>query len=109
MQWFPKHGKSMDTFRTDVKAALSRSDMPAKTIIPESDPEDIIWAQRRYNVVLPNIPGLIPLKTDGIYGPDTRLATLLYWKQLGWGKDMVDDGTRIGAATRKALAAGRAK
>lgn len=83
--------------------------IPDKTITPESDPEDIIWAQRRYNVVLPNIPGLIPLKTDGIYGPDTRLATLLYWRQLGLGNGMKDDGTRIGKATKEALAKGRVK
>lgn len=26
MHWFPRHGKSMDTFRTDVKALLSTED-----------------------------------------------------------------------------------
>ena len=25
MHWFPKHGKSMDTFRSDVKAAMGTS------------------------------------------------------------------------------------
>ena len=26
--WFPKHGKSMDTFRADVKAGLAAEDAP---------------------------------------------------------------------------------
>lgn len=30
MHWFPKHGKSMDTFRADVKALLAKSDEPKK-------------------------------------------------------------------------------
>jgi N-acetylmuramoyl-L-alanine amidase CwlA len=107
MQWFPKHGKSMDTFRADVKAAISKGDMSVKTITPESPKEDIAWAQRRFNDVLPTIPGLIPLNADGVYGPDTRIATLLYWRQLGWGKDMNDDGTKIGRSTMQALAARR--
>ena len=29
MHWFPKHGKSMDTFRTDVKAGLVATEAPA--------------------------------------------------------------------------------
>ena len=32
MHWFPKHGKSMDTFRADVKALLTTKPEPAKTI-----------------------------------------------------------------------------
>jgi len=31
MHWFPKHGKSMDTFRTDVKAALGNEKADAAT------------------------------------------------------------------------------
>lgn len=46
MHWFPKHGKSMDTFRADVKALLE-----GKTETPEAptdevtaeDPEATIW------------------------------------------------------------------
>lgn len=30
MHWFPKHGKSMDTFRSDVKALLNKDKAPAK-------------------------------------------------------------------------------
>ena len=29
MHWFPKHGKSMDTFRADVKAGLAATEAPA--------------------------------------------------------------------------------
>ena len=29
MHWFPKHGKSMDTFRADVKAGLVETEAPA--------------------------------------------------------------------------------
>lgn len=29
MHWFPKHGKSMETFRTDVKAGLAATEAPA--------------------------------------------------------------------------------
>jgi hypothetical protein len=29
MHWFPKHGKSMDTFRADVKAGLAAAEAPA--------------------------------------------------------------------------------
>lgn len=30
MHWFPKHGKSMDTFRADVKALLNKKEEPPK-------------------------------------------------------------------------------
>lgn len=32
MHWFPKHGKSMDTFRADVKKLLSAENKPADTV-----------------------------------------------------------------------------
>lgn len=31
--WFPKHGKSMDTFRQDVKAAVSTPETPANDVV----------------------------------------------------------------------------
>ena len=87
--------------------------IPAKSITPDSPKQDIIWAQERLNTVLPQIypkiDGIIPLKVDGVYGPKTRIAVLMYWDALGWGKDMADDGKKIGSATRQALASGRVK
>lgn len=74
---------------------------PSKTITPESPKEDIKWAQEKLNNVIPN--WLPKLNIDGNYGPKTRIAVLIYWDQLGWGKHMQDDGTRIGKATIQAL------
>ena len=98
MHWFPKHGKSMDTLRADVAIRL----MPVKAITPESDPKDIKWAQERLNALLPD--WYSRLKADGDYGPKTRIAVLILWDSLGWGKHMKDDGTRIGKSTREVLA-----
>lgn len=33
MQWFPKHGKSMDTFRADVKAKIAETNKPKKNTV----------------------------------------------------------------------------
>ena len=82
-----------------------KSVIPSKTITPESPKEDIKWAQAKLNNVIPN--WLPKLNIDGNYGPKTRIAVLIYWDQLGWGKHMNDDGTRIGKSTREALAEGR--
>lgn len=80
---------------------------PTKTITPESDPEDIKWAQGKLNNVLPE--WLPKLKIDGDYGAKTRIAVLIYWDMLGWGKDTEDDGTGIGKKTIGALLDGRIK
>ncbi|HPU63125.1 MAG TPA: N-acetylmuramoyl-L-alanine amidase [Mobilitalea sp.] len=83
---------------------------PAESVTPESSKTDIRWAQERLNIVLPQIydpvKDIIPLKVDGSFGPKTRIAVLLYWDALGWGKHMNDDGTRIGKSTREALVSG---
>jgi len=80
---------------------VSENNAPSKTITPESPKEDIKWAQEKLNAVLPD--WFPKLKIDGFYGPKTRIAVLVYWDQLGWGKHMQDDGTRIGKATIQAL------
>jgi len=41
MHWFPKHGKSMDTFRADVKAALTAT-----------DPDEPVMKKKYYRVQL---------------------------------------------------------
>ena len=79
--------------------------IPSKTITMTSSNQDIKWAQEQLNAVLPS--WYPKLKVDGSYGPKTRIAVLIYWDSLGWGKHMQDDGTRIGKATREALAAGK--
>jgi len=113
MQWFPKHGKDMDKFRADVKVLLNKQTMPTKSITPDSPKADIKWAQEKLNTVLTKIYGqiknILPLDVDGDYGAKTRIAVLLYWDALGWGKDMADDGKKIGTATRQALTEGRIK
>ncbi|MPM56295.1 hypothetical protein SDC9_103097 [bioreactor metagenome] len=35
MHWFPKHGKSMDTFRAEVKAGLAAAEMTAESDTPK--------------------------------------------------------------------------
>ena len=62
---------------------------PTKTITPESPREDIRWAQEKLNLVIPT--WLPKLSVDGSYGPKTRIAVLVYWDALGWGKHMNDD------------------
>lgn len=47
MHWFPKHGKSMDTFRKDVKAAMGSAKEPASTTAKKLDlPQDFTKAKR---------------------------------------------------------------
>lgn len=51
------------------------------------------------------LPDWMPkLKVDGDYGAKTRIAVLVLWDILGWGKHMRDDGTKIGTSTREYLA-----
>lgn len=40
MHWFPKHGKSMDTFRADVKEKIAATDVPTTTT--PTTPTDIL-------------------------------------------------------------------
>ena len=76
--------------------------IPEIAVTPESSKEDIKWAQEKLNAVLPDwVPRL---KVDGDYGSKTRIAVLILWDSLGWGKHMKDDGTRIGKSTREVLA-----
>lgn len=84
---------------------VSEEYIPTKAITPESSIMDIKWAQEKLNVVLPN--WMLKLTVDGFYGPRTRIAVLIYWDILGWGKHMNDDGKKIGSSSREALAEGR--
>ncbi|MBE5967662.1 MAG: N-acetylmuramoyl-L-alanine amidase [Lachnospiraceae bacterium] len=84
---------------------ISQEYIPDRSITPESDSKDIKWAQKKLNAVLPD--WLPRLKVDGDYGPKTRIAVLVYWDKLGWGKHLEDSGKTIGKATKEALVAGR--
>ena len=94
MHWFPKHGKTMDGFRNDVR---NRMITPTKTITKESSKEDVKWLQTRLNEKLEGLYAL--LKIDGIYDNKTRIAVLILCESLGWNKDGVDDGWKVGVKT----------
>ena len=92
---------------TGVKYIPESTYAPTKTITAKSSVQDIKWAQEKLNAVL---PAWAPkLEINGIYDAKMRISILIYWDLLGWGKHMQDDGTKIGTATREALAAGRIK
>lgn len=46
MHWFPKHGKSMDTFRAAVKAVLA-GDTASPTPAPEKEPAAMLYRVRK--------------------------------------------------------------
>lgn len=103
MHWFPKHGKSMDTFRADVLAAMIV--VIPERVTPDSGTDEIRWLQHSLNQVLPE--WFPKIAETGIYDAVTRIAVLVYWEQLGWGKHMDDDGRVAGKSTCRALADNR--
>ncbi|HZK44360.1 MAG TPA: N-acetylmuramoyl-L-alanine amidase [Syntrophomonadaceae bacterium] len=110
-EWLLKNENLKQLAKTQAKVIadyfklFKKGTMPSNKITSESSKEDIRWAQKQLNEVLPSWhPRLVE---DGIYGPKTRIAVLVYWEQLGWGRHMRDTGKGIGKATRKALAEGR--
>jgi N-acetyl-anhydromuramyl-L-alanine amidase AmpD len=103
MQWFPRHGKSMDAFRIDVKALLDASYKPKSTIAVNSSPDDINWLKLKINNALIG-NSYIPLELNGVYDNKTRIAVLILWESFGWNKDGADDGWRAGKKTIDKLA-----
>lgn len=98
MQWFPKHGKSMDTFRADVKALLDKPYKPQNIITVNSPADEINWFKSKLNEAL-NRNSYTPLELNGVYDNKTRISVLILWEALGWNKDGADDGWRVGKKT----------
>lgn len=96
MHWFPKHGKSMDTFRADVKAKLqgttTQPETPAKTDTKIDTVKEVqTWLNKTYSS---------GLSTDGEYGRLTRTAlTKALQKELGVTADGVY-GPKTNAAVK---------
>ncbi len=98
MHWFPKHGKSMDTFRADVKALLNQSaEAPVEPETPAVDNPSTVWNYFKGK-------GLNDFAVAGIMGnlyaesgfKPTNLQNT-YEKNLGYTDDSytkaVDDGS----------------
>lgn len=63
MHWFPKHGKSMDTFRADVKKLLS--DTAETAVVTElTTVNDIVWELARREIISDNALWLKKLEED---------------------------------------------
>ena len=63
MHWFPKHGKSMDTFRADVKKLLSSASAPilSKEL---TSVNDIVWELAHRGIITDKQLWLKKLETD---------------------------------------------
>jgi len=96
MQWFPKHGKSMDTFRKDVQSSMNY--IPVAPITRNSDTKSVKWLQERLNKANPTYA----IPTDGKYGAKTRIAVLLYAETQGWNWEK-STGWQVGPGTVNTL------
>jgi N-acetylmuramoyl-L-alanine amidase CwlA len=75
MHWFPKHGKDMDEFRSDVKKKLNENNktikIPTSTISKDSTDEDILWLQNKLNKVAKALivfkPALVPSSSPSLF------------------------------------------
>ena len=62
MHWFPKHGKSMDTFRSDVKKLLSGN---TSTVVTElTTVNDIVWELAHRGIISNSALWLKKLEED---------------------------------------------
>lgn len=105
MHWFPKHGKSMDTFREDVRAKLTEQTKPKPKPAPPNTTAKIKYpgtllkkGTRGSNVKLIqnrlNSLGFNCGKADGIFGDKTLAAVIAFQKS----KKLTTDGI-VGPAT----------
>ena len=74
-----------------------------KRVTRTSSKEDIVWLQSKLTQLVEGYK----IKVTGVFDTTTRIAVLMYWEQLGWGRHMNDDGTVAGKSTCVALAEGR--
>lgn len=82
---------------------VETDETPKKTVTKTSSKLDIMWLQNKLNKSLGDIPGLLPITVDGIYGNKTRIALLIYWEKLGWNKSGEGSGWSAGASTITSL------
>ena len=94
MHWFPKHGKSMDTFRADVKALLAQDEPVKKTegeckvnlkVVKKGSKGATVKALQ----ALLNGYGYSCGNIDGDFGSKTESAVKAYRKANGLGVDGV--------------------
>lgn len=86
----------------NVPYVLEGTKVP-KRVTNTSPKEDIVWLQSQLTKLVKGYT----IKVTGVYDAPTRIALLMYWEQLGWGRHMEDDGKVAGASTINALAQGR--
>ena len=67
MHWFPKHGKSMDTFRADVQALLSNETCRVYTVVHGDTLWDIAVKYLGNGSRYPEIKALNGLKSNVLY------------------------------------------
>lgn len=105
MHWFPKFGKSMDTFRADVKALLNKEAAPAKTntvtvnldvLQKGSKGKQVEALQRLLSTHGYNLGSKNPF--DGDFGSKTEAAVKAYQKANGLTVDGI-----VGAKTWASL------
>ncbi len=94
--------KDNDLWQYDLQAIYVKA--PTGNITPDTNFLAIVWLQAQLNTCLAGVKGFVPLVIDGDYGTKTRVAVLLYWKQLGWNPST---GWSAGINTKKALVTGR--
>lgn len=73
MHWFPKHGKSMDTFRADVKALLDEESNAKKTAVKESITKTTSYSKTQF---IKDVQKACGAKVDGIAGSETLAKTI---------------------------------
>ena len=91
MHWFPKHGKSMDTFRADVAKAMTGEVKPVEPEKPKPVDNNVTKVQTLLNNKFNS--GLV---VDGSWGPASKKALIKAVQQSinnNYGGKLVADGS----------------